>query len=111
MERTLDLVRAQYGAAGGAAAEVYDYAIGDIDSGEWLNYTRTIPPGSYEVYLRQALINMEAGESVLEQVTSDPTLPDQTVKTLGSFLGTLTGTMPAVGVPRLPAPAGPPVDG
>jgi len=91
MERTLDLVRAQYGAAGGAAAEVYDYAIGDIDSGEWLNYTRTIPPGSYEVYLRQALINMEAGESVLEQVTSDPTLPDQTVKTLGSFLGTLTG--------------------
>ena len=91
MERTLDLARSKYVTAGGAAAEVYDYAIGDIDSGEWLNYTRTVPPGSYEVYLRQALINMEAGESVLEQVTSDPSQPNQTVKTLGSFLGTLTG--------------------
>ena len=91
MERTLDLVRSKYAAAGGTAAEVYDYAIGDIDSGEWLNYTRTIPPGTYEIYLRQALINMDAGESVLEQVTSDPSQPNQTVKTLGSFLGTLTG--------------------
>ena len=91
MERTLDLVRSKYVAAGGAAAEVYDYVVGDIDTGEWLNYTRTVPPGSYEVYLRQALINMEAGESVLEQVTSEPTQPNQTVKTLGSFLGTLSG--------------------
>ena len=91
MERTLDAVRSKYAAAGGTAAEVYDYAIGDIDSGEWLNYTRTIPPGTYEIYLRQALINMDAGESVLEQVTSDPSQPNQTVKTLGSFLGTLTG--------------------
>ena len=91
MERTLDVARSKYVTAGGAAAEVYDYAVGDIDSGEWLNYTRTVPPGSYEVYLRQALINMEAGESVLEQVTSDPSQSNQTVKTLGSFLGTLTG--------------------
>jgi hypothetical protein len=91
MERTLDLVRSKFVAAGGTAAEVYDYVVGDIDAGEWLNYTRTVPPGSYEVYLRQALINMEAGESVLEQVTSDPTQPGQTVKTLGSFLGTLSG--------------------
>ncbi len=91
MERTLDLVRAKYAAAGGTAAEVYDYAIGDIDAGEWLNYTRTVPPGAYEIHLRQSLINMEAGESVLEQVTSDPGRPNQTVKTLGSFLGTLSG--------------------
>jgi len=91
MERTLDLVRSKYAAAGGVAAEVYDYAVGDIDAGEWLNYTRTVPPGTYEIYLRQALINMEAGESVLEQVTSDPSQPNQTVKTLGSFLGTLSG--------------------
>jgi len=91
MERTLDVVRSKYTAAGGTAAEVYDYAIGDIDAGEWLNYTRTIPQGTYEIHLRQALINMDAGESVLEQVTSDPSQPNQTVKTLGSFLGTLTG--------------------
>ena len=91
MERTLDVVRSKYSAAGGTAAEVYDYAVGDIDAGEWLNYTRTVPPGNYEVYLRQALINMEAGESVLEQVTSDPGRLNQTVKTLGSFLGTLSG--------------------
>ena len=91
MERTVDRPRAKYTAAGGAAAEVYDYAVGDFVDGEWYNYTRTFPPGTYEVYLRQALINMEAGESVLEQVTSDPSQDNQTTRILGSFLATLSG--------------------
>jgi hypothetical protein len=91
MERTLDRPRARYTSAGGSANGIYDYAVGDFVEGEWMNYTRTVAPGSYEVYLRQALINMPAGESILEEVTSDPTQENQTTRTLGSFQATLSG--------------------
>jgi hypothetical protein len=91
MGHTRDNVRAKYTAAGGAGAGVYDYDVGDIAAGEWLNYTRTFPAGSYEVYLREALANLATGESVLEQVTSDPSQTGQTTKVLGSFQGALTG--------------------
>jgi hypothetical protein len=91
MQHSLDNGRQKYAAAGGTAASVYDYDVGDIAAGEWLNYTRTFPPGSYQVYLREALVNMASGESVLEQVTSDPTQANQTTKIVGSFLGARTG--------------------
>jgi hypothetical protein len=91
MGRTLDYERAKYTAAGGAAASVYDYAVGDIAAGEWMNYTRTFAPGSYEVYLRQSVVTMDAGESVLEEVTGDRAQPNQTVQVLGSFLATRSG--------------------
>ncbi len=91
MQHSLDAARAKFTAAGGAAAGVYDYDVGDIAEGEWLNYTRTFPPGSYEAYLRQAVVNMTSGESVLEQVTGDPSQPSAASKVLGSFLGARTG--------------------
>jgi hypothetical protein len=91
MQHTLDHARQKYVSAGGADAGVYDYDVGDIAEGEWLNYTRTFPAGTYEVYLREALANMASGDSVLERVTGDPTQPDQTTKVLGSFLGVRTG--------------------
>ncbi|HNU52625.1 MAG TPA: hypothetical protein PKJ98_17165 [Verrucomicrobiota bacterium] len=91
MQHSLDRVRAKYEAAGGAGYEVYDYAVGDIAAGEWMNYTRTFPAGNYEVYLREGLANMATGESVLEEVTGDPTQPDAATRVLGSFLGARTG--------------------
>jgi hypothetical protein len=91
MARTFDFERAKYTSAGGVAAGVYDYAVIDIAAGEWLNYTRTFAPGAYEVYLRQSVVTLEAGESVLEQVTSDRTQADQSVRVLGSFLATTSG--------------------
>ena len=91
MQHALEVRRAKYTAAGGPDAGVYDYDVGDLDVGEWLNYTRTIPGGSYEVYLREAVANLESGDSVLELVTGDRTAPNQTVKLLGTFLGTKTG--------------------
>ncbi|MEW6157256.1 MAG: hypothetical protein AB1813_07470 [Verrucomicrobiota bacterium] len=91
MQHTLDNARKKFVDAGGTASGVYDYDVGDIAEGEWLNYTRTFPPGSYEVYLREALANMATGDSVLEQVTGDRTQPGQSVRLLGSFLGTRTG--------------------
>lgn len=91
MQRSLDIVRSKFAEAGGTESGVYDFDVGDIVAGEWLNYTRTFPSGAYEVYVRQALVNMATGESVLEQVLTDATQPDQTVKSLGSFLGVRTG--------------------
>ncbi len=93
MQRTLDIRRAKYDAAGGAGNvnQVFDYDVGDIVAGEWLNYTRTFPPGTYEVYLRQSIANMENADSVLEEVTSDRTVENQTVRLLGTFLGRKSG--------------------
>jgi len=91
MQRSLDIVRAKFAAAGGAALDVYDYDVGDIAAGEWLNYTRNFPTGFYEVYLRQSVVNMASGESVLERVTGDRTQPNAAASVLGSFLGEKTG--------------------
>ena len=91
MARSVDSERARFAAAGGAAAGVYDYVVGDIATGEWLNYTHQFTPATYEVYLRQSIVNMPSGESVLELVTSDPIQPNQSTRVLGSFLGTRTG--------------------
>ncbi|MCL4178541.1 MAG: hypothetical protein KJ072_12470, partial [Verrucomicrobia bacterium] len=91
MQHTFDHARPRYIEAGGSAAFVFDYDVGDIVADEWLNYTRTFPTGHYEVYLRQSLANMSRGESTLELVTSDRTQPNQTTTLLGSFLGTTTG--------------------
>ncbi len=91
MARSVDGERPRFAAAGGAAAGVFDYVVGDIAAGEWLNYTRQFAPATYEIYLRQSIVNMPSGESVLELVTSAPTQPDQSTRVLGSFLGTRTG--------------------
>lgn len=91
MQHSRDQARAQFTAGGGQAAGIYDYDVIDIAAGEWLNYTRTFPAGSYEVYLREALANMTSGESVLEMVTGNPGQPEQTTRLLGSFLGERTG--------------------
>jgi len=91
MQHTLDVQRQKYIDAGGAANSVFDYDVADIVSGEWLNYSRFFVPGSYLVYLRQSMVNLGQGECVLERVTSDHALPDQTTVPLGSFLGKLSG--------------------
>jgi len=70
---------------------IYDYEIGDIAAGEWMNYTRDFAEGAYEVYLREAVVNLERADSVLERVTSDPGQPGQTVSLLGTFVGIQTG--------------------
>lgn len=89
---TLDYPRKKFIDLGGPDAGYNDYDIGEIASGEWLNYTRTFAPGTYEVYLRQSYGNLERGEAVLEKVTSDPTQENQTTVVLGSFLGIKTGS-------------------
>ncbi|HTH46241.1 MAG TPA: hypothetical protein VMB21_01895, partial [Candidatus Limnocylindria bacterium] len=87
MAHSLDRKRALFNSDN----QVFDYDVGDLAAGEWMNYTRDFTAGTYAVYLREAVVNLTHGDSVLEQVTSDPTQSGQTVKTLGSFLATTSG--------------------
>ncbi|MCC6232461.1 MAG: hypothetical protein IT580_07440 [Verrucomicrobiales bacterium] len=70
---------------------LYDYDVGDLAAGEWMNYTRTFTSGTYEIYLRESVVNLALGESILERVTSDPTQTGQTVELVGAFLGKTSG--------------------
>jgi hypothetical protein len=91
MQHSLDNIRAKFTAAGGTAADVFDYDVDSILAGQWLNYTRSFPAGSYTACLREALENMQNAEVDLQLVTSDATAPGQSTQNLGAFLGTLTG--------------------
>ena len=70
---------------------VFDYDVGDLVADEWLNYTRDFTAGSYEVYLREAVVNFAQADSVLELVTGNASQPNQTTSTLGTFFGKLSG--------------------
>jgi hypothetical protein len=60
-----------------------DYQLQQIRAGEWLNYTRTFGATNYTVYLRAS---STADQQVrLDQVTSDPTKPNQTTMLFGLF--------------------------
>jgi hypothetical protein len=85
MQHTLDVPRQKFVDQGGAPASVFDYDIGDIAAGEWLNYTRSFPAGNYNVYLRESLVNGTQAKAQLQQVTASAT------NTLGTFIVTTTG--------------------
>ena len=91
MQHTLDVARQKFVDAGGAGVDIYDYDVGDIAASEWLQYTRSFTPGSYVVYLRQSVVNMSTGDSVLERVTGDPGTPDAAATPLGTFFGKKSG--------------------
>jgi hypothetical protein len=91
MQHTYDVVRKKFLDAGGGDAGVYDYDVGDLAADEWLQYTRDFPAGSYEVYLRQSLLNIVNAESHLLLVTGDRTQPDAATQFLGTFLAGITG--------------------
>jgi hypothetical protein len=91
---TSDGPREKYTAAGGAGAGFYENQIAaDNSNGDWMNYTRTFPMGTYNVYLRAATYNMVFSLATLEKVTSDPTITGQTTAVIGSFvqLGDIPG--------------------
>jgi hypothetical protein len=83
--------RPNYIAAGGSAAGFYDYVVTDIATDEFLNYTRTFPPGSYEVYLRESVFNLSQAETILEKVLSSTSESNQTTRVIGSFLASKSG--------------------
>jgi hypothetical protein len=86
MDSDTDVVRQQFTNAG-----LPDYQVIDIETGEWLNYTRTFPNTVFTPYLRAG-----AGadrEFRLDLVTGNPLLPDQDTMPLGLFVAAQTRTV------------------
>lgn len=62
-----------------------NYKIGWAGEGNWYNYTRTFPANTYQVWAALSHDPADGLRGRLEQVTSDPTQPNQTVVALGTF--------------------------
>lgn len=71
-------------------AGAVDHKIGWFNGGEWANYTRTFPAGTYNVYARMAGAN-GAGSVTLGHVTAGWGTTEQTVDDLGTFAFPGTG--------------------
>lgn len=69
-----------------------NYDLGNATPGNWANYTRNFPTGTFNIYLRAASANSSTTDSAsLAQVLSDPGKPNQTVASLGTFSVPNTG--------------------
>jgi len=77
---TGDPSRAVYVSAGAPELQVYDN-----ENGDWRNYTRTYPAGTFNVYSRQSTFALPLSQITLEKVTSDAHTNDQTAYVLGTF--------------------------
>jgi hypothetical protein len=68
---------------------VPNHMIGNWSSAEWQNYTKTFPPGNYNVYAR---LSTSSGSTVsFDQVTLGQGTPNQTLSRLGQFIYTGSG--------------------
>jgi hypothetical protein len=91
---TADGPRKKYLDAGGTGAGFYETQLAsDVANGDWLNYSRTFPAGTYNVYIREGNYNMAYMLAALERVTSNPATNGQTTRPLGYFfqLGGVAG--------------------
>jgi hypothetical protein len=79
-----DTLRPQY-----AAANLTDYVVLYVQSGEWMNYTRTFPANNYNVYLRAS--SQKAQAVRLDEITSGSSTYLQTKTIRGEFLVPNTG--------------------
>lgn len=95
MSQDGDLTRSQD--ATGAATWTMDvnYRLGWSGGGRWMNYTRNVPAGQYQVW---ASLSHGDGRGTadrttgnLGKVTSDPTKSNQTTEAIGMFRGPATG--------------------
>jgi len=62
-----------------------DYNIGFFENGEWANYTRNYPAGTYYVMLRSSTGNGSTTTADLDKVTAGYGTPGQTTVRLGTF--------------------------
>jgi hypothetical protein len=77
----------RWGADRGSWTMEYNYKLGWVNNVDWFNYTRVFPAADYEVYLAASLGSSGTIRAGLDEVTGDPTQPDQATQNLGSFVG------------------------
>ena len=82
---TTDYLREEFANSG-----LPDVHVDEINAGEWLNYTRTLPAGRYHIHVRAG----SAGAQPLriDRVTGDRTQPNQATAQIGSIRLPNTGT-------------------
>ncbi|MEK9864636.1 MAG: LamG-like jellyroll fold domain-containing protein, partial [Verrucomicrobiota bacterium] len=71
-----------------AGEGILDYDLERVQSGEWFNYTRDLPVGTYQVLLRA---RGRADQTLSLGSVSNPTQANQTVSELGTFVVGSTG--------------------
>lgn len=86
-DATIDGPRAKYI----ATPDPGEVDVTDRQDGDWMDYTHIYPEGYFTAFMRMAQYAISQTLITLEQVTSDPTQPNQTTVVLGSFLGLPTG--------------------
>lgn len=74
----------------GATDMTVNYRIGWVGGGDWYNYTRSIPAGTYNAF---AALSQDVGtmNARLELVTSPANVPNQTLQVLGTFTAPASG--------------------
>ncbi len=75
-----DTPRAQFTAAG-----IPDYLVGYFNPSNWVNYTRTFPAGTYNIYARLANGNGGLANCDLSEVVSGQDTTNQVTEALGIF--------------------------
>ncbi|MCL4180296.1 MAG: hypothetical protein KJ072_21450 [Verrucomicrobia bacterium] len=71
-----------------------NYRIGWVGNGEWYNYTRQIPAGSYRAYVAMSFEGTAPGQLAgsLDRVVSGQGTPDQVIEPIGTFSGPGSGS-------------------
>jgi hypothetical protein len=83
---SLDTPRTQFVTAG-----IPDYLVGYFDPSNWVNYTRTFPAGTYNIYARLANGNGGLANCTLAEVTNGEGTVSQMLTPLGTFQFTGSG--------------------
>jgi hypothetical protein len=70
---------------------VQDYDVGWVDVGEWWNYTRTLPIGTFKIYARLSSGNAGTFTARMDRVVAGETTPNQMLVPLGLYTHAGTG--------------------
>lgn len=65
-----------------------EYEVRNLVNGEWMNYTRTFPAGTYNIYAR---LSSPAPFTVQMDFVDNPTVENQNLTKIGRFVGNATG--------------------
>lgn len=86
-----DVPRQNFINAESSNPQIQDYMLGWFNPGEWVNYTRTFPAGTYNIYVRAGYGSGGTSSLYLDQVVTGQGTSAQGLKHIGNF------TIPSLG--------------